>query len=95
MASPGRNIHNTSYVSSAAIKTLRCPFPGVRSVKFWGPGGVWGIKFVGEEGMDADNYLSNTNPDTGVTVAADGTVTVAVGADVNPGAGRVFVEMSE
>ena len=63
-----------------------------RSIKFWTAGGVWCVKIDGEEGMDADNYLSSGGADTGVTIADNG-FTVANGANVNSVGNPVYYEV--
>jgi hypothetical protein len=62
------------------------------AMKFWATGGVWGVKFVGHEGMAAASYLSNTAADEGVTINTDKTVTIANGADVNVSGELVYYE---
>lgn len=94
MSSPGRNVHHGSFLGAAADVTVRLPFTP-KTLKFFATGGVWGIKFTGLKGMDGANYLSNTAADVGVTINANGSITVANGADVNVSGQEVYFEAEE
>jgi hypothetical protein len=92
MSSPSHNVfHGTFTGVGAEVPITKVPFRP-RSIKFWTAGGVWGVKIDGEEGMDADNYLSSAGADTGVTITDNG-FTVANGANVNSVGNPVYYEV--
>lgn len=85
--------HYTTFTGAAAEIVLNLPFEP-RTLKFYGTGGVWGIKMVGYDGMSSASYLSSTAADEGVTV--DGMeVTIASGADINIAGETVYVECED
>lgn len=95
MASGASNEFRSTFTGVAADVVIgKVPFKA-KMIRFWTLAGVWGIKIVDEEGMDGDAYVSNSGVDAGVTIAADGTITIANGADVNSAGDPVYYECSE